>query len=368
MLGTGPQLPAEATLLQTSGLHKIIDYPARDMTITVEAGMTIAALQAELAKESQQLPIDIATPAKATLGGAIAANASGPRRFGYGTFRDYVIGISAVDGQGRLFSAGGKVVKNVAGYDLCKLLVGSRGTLGTITQVTLKLRPQSDSSSVVIVPLAENQSVETILVRLNKSETRPVYQELINPSLRPLLNNELTVLPQHQSALLIGFEGSSQETSWQAETISAELKGIGVQEIHTETGDVAAQILETLVNDPAGNANTCQFNATFPKAQTEKVLSLANQNEIAIQIHAGNGIAKGTLNAQITSPTAANDAIAPLRRFVESHQGALTVTAFPADWTDEFKHRGHTPQARSLMTGIRQQLDPRGLMNPQLSY
>ena len=81
--------------LDTTALNRVIDYPARDMTITVQAGITLAALQAELAKEGQWLPIDVASPEKATLGGAIALNKSGPRRYGYGTLRDYVIGISS---------------------------------------------------------------------------------------------------------------------------------------------------------------------------------------------------------------------------------------------------------------------------------
>src|SRR5690606_32325083 len=119
-------------------LNRVIDYPARDMTITVEAGITWEQLEAELAKEGQWLPVDVARAEAATVGGAIACNTSGPRRFGYGTLRDYVIGIHAVDGQGMQFKGGGRVVKNVAGYDFCKLLTGSFGTLAVITQVTLK--------------------------------------------------------------------------------------------------------------------------------------------------------------------------------------------------------------------------------------
>ena len=111
---------------QTS--RSVVDYPARDMTITVEAGITMRELAAELAAQGQRLPID--APAgwtMATLGGVVATATSGPRRYGQGTIRDYVIGISAVDGRGVPFKAGGRVVKNVAGYDFCKLLTGSRG-------------------------------------------------------------------------------------------------------------------------------------------------------------------------------------------------------------------------------------------------
>ncbi|CAK9046533.1 Elongation factor G (EF-G), partial [Durusdinium trenchii] len=137
----GGCLASNVTPISTTELQRVIDYPARDMTITVESGMRLDNLADILKAEGQRLALDIPQRHRATLGGAIATNASGPGRVGLGTWRDYVIGISAVDGQGRLFSAGGRVVKNVAGYDLCKLLVGSLGTLAVITQVTLKLRP-----------------------------------------------------------------------------------------------------------------------------------------------------------------------------------------------------------------------------------
>ena len=135
-LGYPPTKPGQAVDLR--GLAQVIDFPARDMTITVQAGITIAVLRETLAREKLRLPIDVPQPDRATLGGILACNTSGPRRFGYGTLRDYVIGITALNDEGREFKAGGRVVKNVAGYDLCKLLVGSLGTLGIITQVTLK--------------------------------------------------------------------------------------------------------------------------------------------------------------------------------------------------------------------------------------
>ena len=143
-VGLPPIKPGVA--VDTTALNRVIDYPARDMTITVQAGITIAALQAELAKEGQWLPVDVASPEQATLGGAIALNQSGPRRYGYGTLRDYVIGISFVTDDGVEVKAGGRVVKNVAGYDLMKLQIGAVGTLGVVTQVTLKVKPRPEAS------------------------------------------------------------------------------------------------------------------------------------------------------------------------------------------------------------------------------
>ena len=136
-LGMPPTKPGHAVDLR--GLAQVIDFPARDMTITVQAGITIAEMRKVIHAEKLDLPIDVAQSDRATLGGILATNTSGPRRFGYGTLRDYVIGISALNDKGLEFKAGGRVVKNVAGYDLCKLHVGALGTLGIISQVTLKL-------------------------------------------------------------------------------------------------------------------------------------------------------------------------------------------------------------------------------------
>ena len=146
--GNAPSRPA--TRLEMSGVSKVVDYTPRDMTILVEAGIRMADLAATLAREGQQLPIDVPQAREATLGGVIATNWCGPRRYGHGTIRDYVIGIHAVDGRGVAFKGGGRVVKNVAGYDFCKLLTGSLGTLGVITQVALKVKPQLECVGVVI--------------------------------------------------------------------------------------------------------------------------------------------------------------------------------------------------------------------------
>src|SRR5262249_39620905 len=147
--GLPPTRPGIAVDLR--GLAQVIDYPARDMTITVQAGVTLAQLREVLAAENQRLPIDVPRAEQATLSGALAANVSGPRRYGFGTLRDYVIGISVVNDEGQEVKAGGRVVKNVAGYDLCKLHIGALGTLGIITQVTLKLKPRPEETALVAV-------------------------------------------------------------------------------------------------------------------------------------------------------------------------------------------------------------------------
>src|SRR5205085_6597457 len=131
--------------------------------------------------ERQRLPIDLPQAQRATLGGVVAANPSGSRRFGLGTMRDYVIGISAIDASGRLFKGGGRVVKNVAGYDLCKMLVGSLGTLAVITQVTLKLRPIPESSRLLWCAFDHSAAIEQSLAQLVSSSARPVAMDILDP-------------------------------------------------------------------------------------------------------------------------------------------------------------------------------------------
>ena len=160
--------------LDLTGSRTIVDYTPRDMTILVEAGVRMADLAATLAAEGQQLPIDVPRAAEATLGGVVATNWTGPRRLGYGTIRDYVIGIHAVDGRGVAFKGGGRVVKNVAGYDFCKLLTGSLGTLGVITQLALKVKPLPEQSATVVAACPDLAVAETILGRLVNLAAPPV--------------------------------------------------------------------------------------------------------------------------------------------------------------------------------------------------
>ncbi len=164
----------------TRGLDRVVEFAARDMTITVEAGIPIARLAEILRGEGLRLPIDIPQLDRATLGGAVAADVSGPRRFGLGTFRDYVIGLAAMKADGQVFHSGGRVVKNVAGYDLCKLMVGSRGTLAILTQITLKLKPIPEASALVCAAFANVTDREAAVAGLLQSKTRPVALDSLN--------------------------------------------------------------------------------------------------------------------------------------------------------------------------------------------
>src|SRR5258705_234057 len=133
-------------VLNTGRLDRVIDHDPANLTVTAESGISLAALQQLLADQRQFVPVDPPFPERSTVGGIVAANLNGPRRSYYGSVRDLVIGMKVSLISGERIKAGGKVVKNVAGYDMCKLFVGSLGTLGVITEVTLRLAPLPESS------------------------------------------------------------------------------------------------------------------------------------------------------------------------------------------------------------------------------
>lgn len=356
---------AETARLHTSQMHRVIDYPARDMTITVESGITLAALADVLRQERQRLPIDLPDAHQATIGGAIAANASGSTRYGYGTFRDYLIGISAVDGQGRLFHAGGRVVKNVAGYDLCKMLVGSQGTLAVISTVTLKLRPAFEKRALVLAAFSPTQAVEPVLATLNASQTRPVLIDLFNPlGASHLLSQGVSGFAANQIPLFIGFEGGVAEVDWQISQVQQELQPHQPANIQVVSEVECSQTFQTLIDFQRHPDSPVTFRASLPRSASAAFLQAAAEQGIAAQAYAGNGSIWGHLPQSCSSVPEANRLVTQLREFAGRLQGSLVVEQCRSDWSGELDLTGLSGKQRELMSGIKQALDPAGLLSP----
>lgn len=175
--GTGqdyglPPRKAEV-LLDLSALSALVAHEYADMTVTVQAGMTLANLQAQLALHGQFLPLDPPHPDRATIGGILATNACGLLRLGYGSARDWLIGLRVVDAQGRVVKGGGKVVKNVTGYDLPKLHIGALGTLGVIVEATFKVSPKPETARTLVAQASLASDLSGAATQL-WHETRPV--------------------------------------------------------------------------------------------------------------------------------------------------------------------------------------------------
>jgi glycolate oxidase FAD binding subunit len=165
-------------LMDTTRLNGIVEYEPADLTVTVEAGMRFAELQRILGEQGQFLALDPPLLDGATIGGVIATNASGPSRFSYGTPRDLVIGTRVANPDGTLTRAGGRVVKNVAGYDLNKLYIGSLGTLAILVELSFKLAPIPPATATVVGEISAVQRARAVISEVVHSPLSPLAVEL----------------------------------------------------------------------------------------------------------------------------------------------------------------------------------------------
>jgi glycolate oxidase FAD binding subunit len=175
----GPLPAAEAETVCLRALDRITSYEPGDLVVTVQAGARLRDLQAELAKRGQWLPLD-PPYSEATIGGIVATNSSGPRRFGYGTMRDHLIGLRVVDPQGVVTRSGGRVVKNVTGYDLHKLHVGAFGTLGIVTEANFKVRPLARVSVAIVFTTESFEAAHALLLEIYALPLGPVALEAVD--------------------------------------------------------------------------------------------------------------------------------------------------------------------------------------------
>ena len=382
-IGYGLPAARPGIALSLARLDRIVDYPARDMTITVEAGLTMAELAAALATERQRLPIDPPQADRATLGGVIATNSSGPLRYGHGTIRDYVIGINAVDGRGVPFKGGGRVVKNVAGYDFCKLLTGSLGTLGIITQATLKVKPIPEQSALVSCRIKDIEQAERILAALVTSQTTPAAIEILagpawrtDPALEPAVGDEF-------GQLVVALEGTGPEVDWMKTTLAAELRMLGA-DAREIGGDQAAGLWSRLRDFPAAEAAPPQpaplqasppqsartavlvLQASVPPSATVEMIRLLLEAsaDCSILSHAGNGIVVARFPT-FPSGGVSRILIGRLQPAAQNAGGHLVVLA--STLSGELTRQaiwGANLGDVMLMEAIQRQFDPKQLLNP----
>ncbi len=339
-----------------SKLNRIIDYPVEDMTITVEAGMTCAALANALAPNRQRLAIDVPQANLATVGGVVATNASGPRRFCCGTMRDHIIGVHAVDAAGRPFQGGGRVVKNVAGYDFCRLLTGSLGTLGVITQVTLKLTPLVAASRLLVCDIHDWEHAERLLAALVVSEATPTAIELVAG---PEWETET-------ASLIVGLEGTAKEVAWMEQTLADQLISMGTSIKQTLTDADADAMWARLIEFPAApDAEIVLKATTLPSAVTEFIeTAVCCDPTCSVMSHAGDGV---TILRFASAPERglAHTVLSTLAPLAARSGGNVVVLSNRSvDETTRQTVWGGIAAPFELMQEIKTAFDPDGLLNP----
>jgi glycolate oxidase FAD binding subunit len=349
-----PRRPGVAVAL--NGLNRVIDYPAADMTITVEAGITLAELAKVLETEGQRLCIDAPQPDRATIGGIFATNSTGPRRYGWGRPRDQIIGVGFVTADANVIKGGGRVVKNVAGYDFPRLLTGSMGTLGIISHVTLKVRPKPEALAVVSASASDLDVVAHDMERLNTSSTRPVAIELLNPPASKLNGRSI---PADSWSLEIAYEGNKDEVAWQVERLRAELTSdVGL----VSEGTDAAGMLASLRDLGSTARSLVQVVANIRPSTVPSLAAEVDPTRWALLAHAGNGVVR--LLSLVEDIGAIEADVHRFRALAEVDGGNLIVARCPSERKESLKVWGNPRPDWGWNERVKAALDPGGVMNP----
>jgi glycolate oxidase FAD binding subunit len=358
-LGLGNPPERVDLLVSTERMDQVLEHAAGDLVVRAQAGVRLADLQQLLAPAGQWLALDPPEP-RATLGGVVAANASGPRRLRYGTVRDLIIGITVVLADGTVARAGGKVVKNVAGYDLAKLFCGSLGTLGMVAEVIFRLHPVPAAAAVVTVALDAPERVG--------QATRRLLRSALEPSAIELKLDEWG----WPGRLTVVFEGIRPGVDAQA-AAAAELLGQVGEAAVAGPGETDAA-LSQLGALPFEKAELA-FKATCPPAELPAVLGDLGGGQQreggSVSAHAGTGILwlasgarEGDLRADSPFLPGLVRWIAETREGLAARGGSLVVVKAPLHLKRQVDAWGPAGDALGLMRRVKERFDPERRMSP----
>jgi glycolate oxidase FAD binding subunit len=347
-LSVGNPTSAVAIGVSTRGLNRIIDYQPTDMTLSVEAGAMLADVSAVLAEHGQMLPIEAPLPANATIGGLLATALTGPRRFGGGTLRDVIIGITVAYPDGTVGKAGGLVVKNVSGFDMMRIHYGALGTLGVITSANFKVLPVPRSEFTVMHPLSSLQEASGILMRLRPPSVRPV-------SLVLQLRDETWTL-------FARFEGRESGLKAVASAI-ADFMEVGGRRDDRKS----VTFWQRLVDDRAfADPNEVRL---LIRALPTDIVSVTDRALVKLA-DAGTRVGRveiepGIGHALISWSHAGSDSTAHIQLIRDTVPGAsVTVLAAPDVVKESVDVWGDAPESIDLMRRLKQEFDPGRVLNP----
>ncbi len=330
--------------LHTGQMNRLLEYSPPDMVVTVQSGMPLAELQKTLREQNQFLPFDPPCEDRTTLGGIVAANRQGLLRPGFGTPRDRLLGLRVAIGNKTMVKGGGKVVKNVAGYDLCKLFTGSFGTLGLITEVTFKTNPLPERQAHLLFSAPDTQRAATAALAVHTARFQPA---------------SLSIACHEGTYLYVGLIGSREATEWQEKAITDLLMEHGLQ--RSEAGWTDSDIRRYIVNHPS----PVQVRMTVRPTETPDALKLLISLGASALCHVPTGILEAAL-PQETATAHPRDINGPIWRLQRSipQGGHLVWTRLPPVLKAEIDVWGAPRADFALMRGIKRTLDPHRLFSP----
>ena len=369
-LGIG-NLPEKVdVVLATTSLNSVVEYEPADLTVTVEAGIRLGDLQTELAKHRQYLALNPPYADRCTIGGIVATNASGSFRLRHGTARNQVLGLRVVRADGTVVKSGGKVVKNVAGYDLNKLYIGAFGTLGIITEVTLKLSPIPMRQAILTADFQNVQEATDTGLSIVGSQTLPMFVNLFVNS-DPARGGTEAPTDENKTLLVVGFGGDPETVAWQLTQCQGIMEQNGAIGVTIAEGESLQHLHGAVQEFSEDNKNTEIIVAKLNLKRTdvaEFAAQIVKANwacDVQMMALLGSGVLYVTL--PVTSDTdyqSLANALTQLRQTAMSRQGNLIIEVAPPELKRHIDVWGSVEGTLSLMKQIKAKFDPAGLLNP----
>jgi glycolate oxidase FAD binding subunit len=348
-------------LLSTLRIAGPIDHCAGDLTVTTAAGARLAGVNAALAAQRQRLPLDPIARERATIGGIVATNDSGPLRLLHGTPRDLIIGVQMALAGGRIAKAGGRVVKNVAGYDLSRLLCGSFGSLAVITSATFKLAPLPPVSRTLVASAEGTGTISELAMAISRSGTTPSVIEIESPPPRLLVRFETTAAAADQQAAAAktmcverGAMAAVVEDEAEAELWNTHDQMMGPDRgTVLKLGVLPTQVPETL-EQVARVAKEQTLDWRITGRVSLGVLYVGFDGRFLEGSGGGSGIDQSRYAA----------AVEALRKDVRMRGGSAVIVSAPPRTRQLVDPWGDVGDGLGLMRAVKAQFDPRALLNP----
>lgn len=372
---TTGNLPAHYDIaLDVRNLNSLKEYEPAELLVIASAGMTLSKLNEALAEHNQFLPLNPPHPEKTTIGGILASNAYGYLRDTCGVARDMTLGLRFIRADGTQVKGGGKVAKNVAGYDLTRLLIGSWGTLGIITEAALRVHPVPEKRSTLIAGFNELSSAVDAAFEILNSYFAPTFMIILNRALAEKITEQInTDINNDMYLLIIGVDELENTAHWQVDKIKTVCQQNHVFMYDVLPDDAALQARNTLRDYPSAEYSgvVCKIAAT--KTGVVNLLNfLQNINRhtnfsIEILSYFGSGI----VYILIPFTTDSNDSfknevkafVTKLRLFAEEHSGFCTMEHAPV-WLKKQVPVWSGFPGETIMRKLKKQFDPNNILNP----
>jgi glycolate oxidase FAD binding subunit len=341
----------------TERMTRLLEYEPADLTCRVEAGMRLRDLQATLRAQGQRLPLDPPHPEQATVGGMVAANTNGLTRGRYGTVRDWVIGIAVAYPSGKVARAGGKVVKNVAGYDLMKLHIGALGTLGVVAEVNFKVQARPEAEATLFAHFEAPGPALEVGLKLGRQYLAPAAAivfdgDSLSGSLPPLRAGEGAGATRW--ILALKFDGYAREVDAASD--------LAIRFIREAGGTVEESEIPPTFWDAARNWSAPEDDGVVLRAIVPLTSSQLLMAAVPLDARVLAQPASGVVDVRVPLSTA-SETLSRLRGAAGA-EGQVVVAAAPASVKQTVDVWGPPPPGFPIMRALKQALDPNGIVNP----